>query len=99
MRTFVTAVFRAKEGKEGDLERVFRSLIAPTMADKGCVSYALNRDQEDPRRFVFMEEWESREDLEAHLGTDHIAKGLNDAGPMIESQDIIILERIDGGDA
>ncbi|QFU07930.1 Antibiotic biosynthesis monooxygenase [Rhodobacteraceae bacterium THAF1] len=99
MRTFVTAVFTAKKGHEAELEELFKSVIAPTMKDKGCVSYALNRAQDDPRRFVFMEEWESREDLEAHLAADHITNGLAKAGALIEHQDITILERIGGGDA
>ena len=99
MRTFVTAVFTAKEGHEADVKRIFEAVVEPTMQDKGCVSYALNRAQDDPRTFVFMEEWESREDLEAHLATEHISQGLEEASPHLEDQNIMILERVAGGDA
>lgn len=99
MRTYVTAVFRANEGHEDEVERIFRSFVTPTHEkDRGCVSYALNRGQDDPRTFVFMEEWGSREDLEAHLETDHIQEGLAALAGKLESQNIILLERLEGGD-
>lgn len=99
MRTFVTAVFKAKAGSEAEVERIFSGMVRPTHErDQGCITYALHRSQDDPRTFVFMEEWESRELLDAHLVKDHIMEGLAALEGHLDARDIMILERIEGGD-
>ena len=44
------------------LEHVRRSRTEP-----GCVSHAVHRDEENPLRLVFFEEWADRESLAAHF--------------------------------
>lgn len=93
----VVAVFRAKPGQEARVEELFRSVIAPTHAEEGCIAYQLNRDAADPARFVWTEEWESRELLDRHLTAPHILRLFNEQLPgLIESQDVIPLTPIAG---
>ncbi len=44
------------------LDHVRRSRTEP-----GCISHAVSRDVEDPRRLVFFEQWADREALQAHF--------------------------------
>ncbi|ABV88271.1 putative quinol monooxygenase [Shewanella pealeana] len=47
-------------------------VIATTREEKGCLQYDLHQDNENPAHFTFYENWASREDLKAHLNTQHI---------------------------
>jgi quinol monooxygenase YgiN len=47
------------------------SLIGPTRQEKGCISYELWQNQDDPTEFSFVEEWESHEALAEHFQTPH----------------------------
>lgn len=58
----VTMEGRTDEAWALSLEHVHRSRREP-----GCVSHAVHRDAEDPRRLVFVETWASREALWAHF--------------------------------
>ncbi|MBN2131589.1 MAG: antibiotic biosynthesis monooxygenase [Sedimentisphaerales bacterium] len=63
----VIARFKAKEGKVEELESVLMDLIAPTREEPGCVSYVLHHAQDDPRSFLFVENWASQMALDEHL--------------------------------
>ena len=47
-------------------------LIAPTLAEAGCVQYDLHQDNENPTQFLFYENWESRALWQAHMGNQHL---------------------------
>jgi quinol monooxygenase YgiN len=70
----VVATLHALPGKEAEVEALLRSVIAPTHAEDGCVTYALHRDQKDPTRFAYIERWESRAHLDVHLAAAHLAE-------------------------
>ncbi len=42
--------------------------------DPGCLAYSFQSDLEDANSFTSIEHWESREDLDAHLATPHVAE-------------------------
>ena len=76
-----------------------RSVVDTTLREEGCISYQINRDMANPRRFVFTEEWESRADLDRHLAAPHL-KALSEQVPeCIESTDVLMLEKLAGGAA
>lgn len=57
------------------IERVkseLEKLIAPTRAEAGCLQYDLHQDNEDPARFLFFENWTSRELWQAHMDAPHL---------------------------
>jgi quinol monooxygenase YgiN len=99
MTTPVVAIFLAKPGAEEKLETLFRGVIATTLKEEGCISYQLNRDLEQPGRFVWTEEWESRELLNKHIAAPHINALLNEIPDLVESAEVISLRKIDGGSA
>ena len=47
-------------------------LIPITLAEKGCINYDLHQDLERPEHFLFYENWETREDWEAHSEGRHL---------------------------
>lgn len=95
----VVAIFVAKPGAEQTVEALFRAVIDTTLAEEGCISYQLNRDSDNPRRFVWTEEWQSRELLQKHIEAPHIATLFAELPQYIESSDIIALEKMAGGAA
>jgi quinol monooxygenase YgiN len=95
----VVAIFLAKPGDEVKLETLFRGVIATSLKEEGCISYQLNRDLDQPRRFVWTEEWESREHLDKHAAAPHIAAILAEIPYLVESSEVIPLRKVDGGAA
>lgn len=68
----VIAYMRAKPGKEADLRQALEALVEPTTKDAGYVNYDLHQSVEDPALFFLYENWESPEELDAHLATPHL---------------------------
>jgi quinol monooxygenase YgiN len=72
----VVGSFKAQPGKEAEATEAFKALVDPTHREAGCILYALHQGVDDPSRLAFVERWESRELLDAHLESEHVAKVL-----------------------
>ena len=46
-------------------------LVEPTRKETGCIEYHLHQDKSDPAQFTFYERWESAEDLQKHMQSEH----------------------------
>ena len=68
----VIAYMKAAEGKEDELREALTALVEPTSQEDGYVNYDLHESIEEPGRFFFYENWESGEDLDAHLSAPHL---------------------------
>jgi quinol monooxygenase YgiN len=99
MTTPVVAIFVAKPGSEQKLEELFRGVIAETLREEGCVTYQLNRDVQNPSRFIWTEEWTSQDLLDKHLAAPHIAKLFAQVPEHVESSEVIPLAKLAGGAA
>jgi quinol monooxygenase YgiN len=73
-RLTVVATFQARPGKEADLRAALISLLAPTREEPGCVSYDVHQSADDPAKFLFYENWQSKEALDAHMRSPHLQK-------------------------
>jgi len=93
----VVAIFVAKPGLEEKLETLLRSVVEPTLLEEGCISYQVNRDIANPRRFVFTEEWQSKADLDRHLAAPHLRMLSQQVPELIESSDVFLLAKLVGG--
>jgi quinol monooxygenase YgiN len=49
-----------------------RQLVAETRKEKGCISHEAHTGVSDPNLIVFVERWETREDLDAHARSPHL---------------------------
>jgi quinol monooxygenase YgiN len=76
----VVAVLKAKPGSEQIVRDALHALVEPTRNEEGCVSYDLFISLADPSTFITVEKWHSQADLDAHMGTPHIAQALTVAG-------------------
>ncbi|MDQ9205839.1 putative quinol monooxygenase [Cronobacter sakazakii] len=77
----------------------FAASSKKTHAEEGCIVYQLNRDTENPRRFVWTEEWESRELLQKHLQSAHIIHLFSELPKYIETSSVMMLDKLAGGPA
>jgi len=93
----VVGAFTARDGKESEAEEAFKALVDPTHAEDGCILYALHRGHDDPRKLAFVERWESKEKLDAHLESDHVKDVLTKVDDLFASADITVYEAIPGG--
>ena len=68
----IVATITSKADQVDLVRSELEKLIDVTRAEKGCVQYDLHQDNEDPTRFLFFENWESRELWQAHMGAQHL---------------------------
>ena len=95
----VVGSFKAQPGRESEGLDVLRALIEPTHGEDGCILYALHQGSDDPGRLAFVERWESRELLDAHLKSAHVAKALERAEELFgDSADIVVYDAVPGGE-
>ncbi len=95
----VVGAFKANAGKEEEeaLE-AFDALVEPAHGEEGCVLNALHRGTDDPARFAFIERWASRELLDAHLASPHVAAALERADELWgENGEITVYEPVPAG--
>ena len=69
---YVVATITAKPGKRDALMDGAKPCIAATRKEKGCISYDLFESTSEAGTFNFVERWETREALAAHMETDHL---------------------------
>lgn len=59
--------------------------LAPIVrAEKGCIAYEQNISAENGLELLLYEEWESREDIIAHINSPHMQEHLAEARPWFE---------------
>jgi quinol monooxygenase YgiN len=69
----VLAILQADPGKGPDQLAAFERLAPLVRAEDGCLQYDLHAVLDAPDQFVVVEQWASREALDAHLASDHLA--------------------------
>jgi quinol monooxygenase YgiN len=60
--------------RRAELVRIGQRVAAASRQEPGCISYQVCQDTEDENAFVFVEQWETEEALQAHFGSSHIAE-------------------------
>jgi quinol monooxygenase YgiN len=81
------AIARAKPGQEDELGRRMMALVAPTLAEPGCINYDLHRSNTDPAVWMFYENWRSQADLDAHMQSPHFKAFFSRADEVMASVD------------
>ncbi len=73
--SFVLVVrMKAKEGEEGRAAEIAGELAAATRQEPGCEAYVPCRDPEDPRSFLFYEQYRDQAAFEAHGASEHFQR-------------------------
>jgi quinol monooxygenase YgiN len=72
---FVLVVrMRAQEGKEDEAVAVMRELAEATRQEPGCIHYIPVQSNDDPRDFIFYEQYTDEAALEAHGASEHFQR-------------------------
>jgi quinol monooxygenase YgiN len=69
--------------RRDELMRAGQAVAAASREEAGCINYRLYVDTESADDFVFVEEWESDEALQAHFKTAHIAQFMSALPPLL----------------
>ena len=73
--SFVLVVrMKAKEGEEGKAVEVMRELAAATREEPGCEAYVPCQDPDDPRSFLFYEQYRDKSAFEEHGASEHFQR-------------------------
>lgn len=73
--SFVLVVrMKAKEGDEERALEVIRALADATRQEPGCEAYIPCRDPEDPRSFLFYEQYRDKAAFEEHGASEHFQR-------------------------
>jgi quinol monooxygenase YgiN len=94
---YVVATLTIKPGSLEALRGPAAACMAETRKEKGCISYELFASLDDPQKLVFIEQWETREDLTAHSKQPHLLAWRDASAPhLIERRiEIVHPERIE----
>lgn len=68
----IIAKLKAKAGAEDQLYNECRKLVAPTLAEEGCINYDMHRSIEDPGLIMFYENWTTKPLWEQHMQAPHL---------------------------
>ncbi|MBO6719986.1 MAG: antibiotic biosynthesis monooxygenase [Rhizobiaceae bacterium] len=88
---YVVATLALKPGSKEALTGPARACIAETRKEKGCISYDLLASVTDDDTMVFVERWETREDLTAHSKQPHLLAWRDASNPHLVSRTIEIV--------
>jgi len=86
----VSAFFQAKEGKEEELERAFRSMFPSVRGEAGVITYSLSRSTTNPGKFFFYERYKDKEAFDFHGSTPYFKdlfrrlKDLTEGAPVVD---------------
>ncbi len=82
----LTAMVKAKAGKEDEVKKVLGALVKETRQEEGCIYYILHQAAKDKTEFMFYEVWADRDAINKHGQTPHMKaldpslQGLTDKG-------------------
>jgi quinol monooxygenase YgiN len=66
-----------------------RDCIAATRCEQGCLAYDMHESVTSAGCFVFVENWETRADVDRHMRQPHLQAFLAVAGTCVESAPVI----------
>ncbi|GAA4719461.1 putative quinol monooxygenase [Brevibacillus fulvus] len=91
----VTAVLRAKAGKEQQLREELLKVVPLSRKEAGCIEYNLHQSLEDQRVFLFYETWKDEEALKSHAETEHYQQYRQNTEPLLESREVYRVRKLE----
>lgn len=84
-----------REGREEDVAGLMPELVAASRAEPGCLLYIAHRHLDDPRRFMFYEQYADEAAFTAHTQSEHYARLVVPVlAPAVESRERGTYDRI-----
>lgn len=72
----IVARIKAKPGMETRMQQDLLSLLTPTRAESGCITFDLLKDIHDPTIFVLYENWKNPMALDDHFQQPYVKRVL-----------------------
>lgn len=69
----VSKIF-VKEDKVDELIELFKEMVEPTKKEEGYIQYEMYQDEENPTILIVIEQWESKENFDMHLKSEHFER-------------------------
>ena len=83
----VVAIIRAAAGEEQVVGDTLRTLADTSLAEEeGCLAYELHESAAAPGTFVTVERWRGQDDLDAHMGTEHVRAAVAAVGDRLAGE-------------
>ncbi|MCL2156774.1 MAG: antibiotic biosynthesis monooxygenase [Methanobrevibacter sp.] len=79
----VLAKITSKDGMKDKIISKTDSIIKATRAEDGCIEYNLYDPIDSKNNLLFVEKWEGKEFLQAHVQQDHFIKFGEDIGEFL----------------
>src|ERR1700753_1134738 len=92
---YVVATTPMKPENKDDFIKGHKACIAETLKEKGCISYEGHVSTGDPNKYVVVERWETRDDLNAHGKAPHMKVWREYGAPL--NAEPTVLESITAG--
>ena len=73
---------------------IAREVVSETRKEKGCITYALHEDINDPTILTTLEEWVDEEALNQHNKSEHVLKMVQELRKLRESTEINIYREV-----
>jgi len=84
-----------KPEKTDEAVLLLKKLVEETVKEKGCIKYELFVDVKDYSILTIIEEWESQEDLNNHMASEHFKRIVPLLGKlMVKTGEINVYEKI-----
>lgn len=82
----VMAKLTAKEGSQGDLEKVMGELVEQVKSEAGTVEYILNQSTTDPATFMVFEVYKDKAALNFHGSTDYFKAFMKESAALLAAK-------------
>lgn len=81
-----------KKENQAAFMSIAQEQIDCTRKEEGCIEYTLTACRDDDTCLIYIERWESRAHLEAHLQSEHVVRLRPLLTPLCENSELMILE-------
>ena len=93
----IKVVCKAKLKQDVKVEEyliIAREAVSETRKEKGCISYTLYEDINDPTILTTLEEWEDQESFNQHNKNEHVWKFVQELRKLRESTEINLYREV-----
>jgi quinol monooxygenase YgiN len=77
----LTATVKIQQGKQEAFKAELLSILAPTRAEAGNISYNAYQSPNDPTEFTTVEMWKSQAAIDEHMTSPHMQVFFGKVGP------------------
>jgi len=88
---YVVATLKCKANMHAPFLAGAQTVIEATRKENGCIFYDLTQSVTDLDVFTFIERWTTREALEAHFKTPHLADWRKISGECLEDRNVEVI--------